>query len=338
MSGMRSLRPFPRAAGYVAIATAAHVALFLSIRKGPHVAPPVSAEPPPEDAIAIELPAPDAPAHRVAARAPSPLPAIPRAIAGDAILAAREGHREPPGPREESSPPEPAPAPPAGSGWVFDLRRPLDVTSSAFVASATQRAGLEPAPAGASTSGGLVEGMDSQDAARGMGRSGPLLSALESATRASDTSVLGVATFDVAVDTDGRVTVHVLEASSAFADWSRIADATRAAIVPAQIRIPPGARGWHMVARLEAKEQYPNGVDPRTLGTKLVRTPAAIHETKERVDIQLPQATFATAGKVCSLAITVGLSPGISGGCNPENIGAHLARLVEGRVLSEGRL
>jgi hypothetical protein len=335
---MRSIRRYTRAAGYVATATAVHVALLLSLRARPPASPPpVAAEPIPEGAVEVELVARDAPVRDVPARVESASPVSPRGFAGDAALAAREEGREQPGPLEESPLPEPQPAP-AGSGWAFDPRKPLDVTSSAFIASATQRPSAEPPPTGASTSGGLVEGLDGQDAARGMGRSGPVLSALESATRASDSSVLGVATFDVAVDADGRVTVHVVEASSAFADWSKIAEATRASIVPGRIRIPPGARGWHVVARLEAKEQYPNGVAPKTLGTKLVGTPAAIHETKDRVDIQLPQATLATAGKVCSLAITVGLSPGISGGCNPENIGAHLARIVEGRVLSEGRL
>jgi hypothetical protein len=336
---MRSLRRFTRAAGYVATATAVHVALLLSIGARPRAnAPRLVAEPTPEGAVEIELLAREALVRNVPVRVEGFSPASPRALSSDAALAAREEGRERPGPREESPPPEPAPASPAGSGWVFDPRKPLDVTSSAFIAGATQHPSLEPPPTGASTSGGLVEGLDSEDAARGMGRSGPVLSALESATRASDTSVLGVATFDVAVDTDGRVTVRVVDASSAFADWSKIADATRASIVPTRIRIPPGARGWHVVARLEAREQYPNGVDTKTLGTKLVRTPAAIHETKDRVDIQLPQATVATAGKVCSLAITVGLSPAISGGCSPENIGAHLARIVEGRILSEGRL
>ena len=334
---MRSLRPIARGARYLAIATAIHVALLLSMRGRPRVeAPPVLPEAAPEGDVEVDVLDREAPAPP--ARGGSAPPASRPASAAGAAVASREADHGRPGPNEEAAQPEASPPPPAASGWVFDPRKPLDLTAPSFVASASRPPSLESPPTGSSTTGGLVEGLDSEDAARGMSRSGPLLSALEDATRASDTSVLGVATFDVAVDAAGGVTVSVLEASSAFAEWSRIAVATRASIVPARIRIPPGARGWHVVARLEAKEQYPNGVDPRTLGTKLAGTRGSIHETKDRIDVQLPQATFATAGKVCSMAITVGLSPGISGGCNPENIGAHLARVVEGRVVSEGRL
>ncbi len=147
-----------------------------------------------------------------------------------------------------------------------------------------------------------------------------------------------MATFDVAIETNGHVSVTVLEASSAFSDWAKVADATRATLEPARFRIPPGARGWHVVARVEAKELYPSGADPKKVGASVEAKPGRIVETKEHVDIQLPYAKFAATGKVCSVALTVGGIPSISGGCSLENLRANAIRVVHGRIVSEGRL
>ena len=104
------------------------------------------------------------------------------------------------------------------------------------------------------------------------------------------------------------------------------------------MRIPPGARGWHVVARVEAKLAYPNGVQPKNLGNKAIVDHGHVTESKERIDIKLPDVTLSHSGKVCSVNLTLGLTPGISGGCDPSNIGAQAVRTVHGRIVSEGRL
>jgi hypothetical protein len=248
---------------------------------------------------------------------------------------------------------EPAPStepgsPPSGAPWSFDGRQPPDVTSSGFIARATQGIGAEGlAPNGPSTTGGLAEGLDARDSANGIGRGGLVVSALETAAASADAPFEGAATFDVGIDTSGHVSVVVLDATVASPGWSRIAAATRAAIDPARLRIPPGARGWHVVARLEAKVQYPNGLDPKNLGTSVEASPGKLVEDKNRPDahappvviVKEPGITLAHSGKVCTVRLTLGLTlVPITGGCDPSNIGMQPLRVVHGHVVSEGRL
>jgi hypothetical protein len=330
-----------RAVGYVALASAAHAAVFLSMRVRPHEPRPAS----PEPDIAVEadvLPA-EEPVRAVAPSRVDVAPPGPPHELGDARLARREaipyrGDTQEPDSTESTKPRADESTSPESSPWSFDPRRPVDPTASENVARATQPPSLEAPTGGASTSGGLVEGLDAADAAGGMGRGGPAISALETAARGSDAHFEGVATFDVAVETNGHVSVTVLEASNAFSDWAKVADATRAALAPARFRIPPGARGWHVVARVEAKELFPSGSDPKTLGVKAEANPGRIVETKDHVDIQLPYARLAATGKVCGVSLTLGGVPSISGGCSLENMRANPIRVVRGRIVSEGRL
>ena len=130
----------------------------------------------------------------------------------------------------------------------------------------------------------------------------------------------------------------------------RACAAAGASLDPKRVRIPPGARGWHVVAMVEAKVQYPNGVDPKKLGTHVSGSASpALEENKHRTSVEdaplvfkkMPGITVAHAGKVCSVAVTLGLSfspLGISGGCDPSNIGTHALRVVRSHVVSEGRL
>jgi hypothetical protein len=216
------------------------------------------------------------------------------------------------------------------------------------VARATRGIGTaEVTPQGPSTSGGVVEGLDARDAALGLGRGGPVISALENAVAGSDAPFEGAATFDVGIDTSGHVSVALLESSVASPGWARVAAAARAAIDPSRVRIPPGARGWHVVARVEAKVQYPNGADPKKMGTHVEASPGKLVEDKARphahappiVLEKVPGVTLAHAGKVCTVRITLGLTPvPISGGCDPSNIGMNPLRVVHGHIVSEGRL
>jgi hypothetical protein len=340
------------------LAGAAHAALLVAMPREAAVVPaaargPAEAEielaeglePPPaaeEPTAALEQPAAPPPAKAAVATAARE-PASPAASAGVAAL-----ETAPSGTAEPAPSAEPGAAPSGTAPWSFDGRQPPDVTSSAFIARATQGIGAEGlAPRGPSTTGGLVEGLDARDSAVGIGRGGLVVSALETAAASADAPFEGAATFDVGIDTSGHVSIAVLDTSVASPGWSRLAAAARAAIDPSRMRIPPGARGWHVVARLEAKVQYPNGADPKKMGTAVEASPGKLVVDPNRphahappiVFEKLPGVTLAHSGKVCTVRITLGLTPvPISGGCDPANIGMNPLRVVHGRVVSEGRL
>jgi hypothetical protein len=335
------------------LAGAGHAAIFAALPAGSGARESLAEAPQPEiDIVApateeVSTPSPaaieserrDSPATPNVARAGGASPAL---AAGN-LLAAREQARA-----NEAASLEVAPGPPPNASgdtpsepWTLGGSALPDVTSSSFVARATQGIGTEGlARRGPSTSGGLVEGLDARDVSVGMGRGRPVISALEAAVASAEAPFEGAATFDVGIDTSGHVSVALLDASVASPGWSRVAAATRAALDPSRLRIPPGAGGWHVVARVEAKVQYPNGLDPKKLGTAVGASPGEAHVTKDGLVLEkVPGVTLAHSGKVCSVRITLGLTlVPIAGGCDPSNIGLHTLRVVHAHVLSEGRL
>jgi hypothetical protein len=340
---------FRRWLPHAAIAVAAHVAALAAMRLAP----------PRHDATASESPASDLRDLEVELDAPVPAleppdeatvaatPALrPRTATGPQALAMRETGTVPPAaPDASGTGLEPAPAP-ADSGWTFHAASAPDVLAAGAVARAVQdTVPPVPAPTTVSPTGGLAEGLDARDATLGLGRGGPVTSALEAATYA-DYDAEGKATFDVSIDSSGHVAVSLLDASAASGAWAHVAQAMRASLSSAPVRVPPGAKGWHVVATVESKIQYPNGADPKKMGTSLEADAPALAENKHRADIgdppivfkKMPGITLAHSGKVCSVRIHLGLGPPISGGCDPSNIGAHTTRVVRSHVVSEGRL
>jgi len=211
--------------------------------------------------------------------------------------------------------------------WDFSpLREVATNLAGGQVVANAARGVVEDAPRRAvgSTTGGVVEALDAHDAAIGLSRSGPLLTALEGAAEDSDAPPAGTATFDVGIEASGHVSVTLLDASSDQAGWSTVGNSTQRAIDPRRVRMPPDGSGWHAVVRVEARLVYPDGLDPGHLGTKVTASAAGVN--------------FTTAGKVCALSLTVGLGLGINGGCDLANIGAHALRVVHGHVVREGRL
>lgn len=225
--------------------------------------------------------------------------------------------------------------------WTFDPRGSVDVTSPGFVAQALQNGADKADPTratGASATGGLTEGLAARDVALGLGQGGPVLSALEDAARRVGGPVDGFATFDVGIDTSGHVSVSVTNVSSAYDSWARVASVAVASVDTRRIHIPPGHRGWRVAVRVEAKEQFPNGLRPRELGTHVTTTGAKIAKDSMVME-SVPSVTVATTGKVCGVGLTVSiLGPGIVGGCNPENAGMPAVRIVSGHVIDEGPL
>jgi hypothetical protein len=242
--------------------------------------------------------------------------------------------------REPGTPPsEPGPAASADERWSFSPTQSADVTAPGFVARSVRdivQEGAGAAPQGAA--GGLSDALDQRDVDLGMGRGGPVLAALETASRGMDVPIEGAATFDVAIDTAGHVSVALSDVSSEYAAWSRVASAAGSAVDAKRVRIPPGARGWHVVVRIDAHVQYPNGLKPKQLGTHFEASPGQISKTSMVME-KLPGFTISTRGKVCGVGLSVQLGvPSIVGGCDPENVGMPAGRVVAGHIVSEGRL
>ena len=336
---------------HAAIAVAAHLAALAAMRLAPAPPGPAASEDGTDDMeveldLATPTPAPSAPDTANAA----PASLLARTSTGPEPLALRDLGGLPslsPSPAPGASGPalEPAPAP-ADSGWTFNAGPAPDVLAQGAVARAVQdTVPVVPAPTTVSPTGGLAEGLDARDAALGLGRGGPVTSALEAATYA-DYDAEGKATFDVSIDSSGHVSVSLLDTSASSGAWAHVAQAMRESLSRARVRVPPGAKGWHVVATVESKIQYPNGLDPKKLGTRLEADGPALAENEHRANIEdppivfkkMPGLTLAHSGKVCSVRIHLGLGPPIMGGCDPSNIGAHTTRVVRSHVVSEGRL
>ena len=246
-----------------------------------------------------------------------------------------------------------APSPPASgeadSTWSLRVTRVdigVDPNGRASLVGRAATGASEPrgvvegnARAPGSTTGGLTESLDENDVAMGLGRGGPIRSAVEEAVQAAN--VMGTAAFEVRVEASGGVTVGLREASADASSWSGLTETIRASVVAkrASVRIPPGARGLRVVVQADAKDLLPDGRSPSRLGTRVEGTVGSITETRQRIEIKLPSATLAHEGKVCAAGVHVGLDGiGILGGCSPENAGTTPVRMVAARILSEARL
>jgi hypothetical protein len=235
---------------------------------------------------------------------------------------------------------EPAPSStPDGRDWVFTVTKPRDVAAPGMVAQAARDVAREAAPqTPAHSAGGLNEALDGRDAETGLGRGGPVLSALESASRSMEVPIEGSATFDVAVDTSGHVTVSLTEVTKDFEAWSRVARAASTALDPKRVPIPQGARGWRVAVHIDAGLQYPDGTRPGQLGTRFGGAPGEVSKSSMVVE-KTPALRLSTRRKMCGEALQVGPPlPGINCAFSTENAGMPGVRIVTGHILSEGQL
>lgn len=249
-------------------------------------------------------------------------------------------------PQEGSSAELPTPAPePASSSdsqWTFDPTIGTNPAASAVIARAVQPQVREFGEnvARGSTTGGLAEALTARDVDLGLGQGGQVLSAFEARARTMDVAVEGWAVFDVGIDSSGRVSVAVTDASAGRDAWERVAHTAVADVDAKRIRIPRGSRGWRIAVRIEAKEQYPDGERPKDMGGHVTTT--GFKESKTSMVMEsVPSVTLAARGKVCSAGINWTFPsplPSIMGGCNPENAGVREIRVVSGRIVDEGPL
>ncbi|MDB4942314.1 MAG: hypothetical protein JWP97_1848 [Labilithrix sp.] len=338
------------------VASAVHVAIAAALLTGsrrdarPAAAPAALAErateigietasePPGALAAAAERGEPRSP--EAAASAPS-RPAMPAPAAPDAVIA-MEGNdgraaETAPGAREDGA---------AASAWfhptgTVDLG--LGVAGAMKVGTLRPGEGEAPraAPAPArpvSSTGGLVEALDSGDVARGLGHAGPVRSAVDAAAHRAEAPTFGVATFTVSLGSDGSVQVALAGANADRPGWDALRGAIREAVEKAPKRIAVPGRGVRVTVRVEAREQFASGAAPtpdRKQGVAASGSLGAVHETKDRVDFELPSATLAYKTRSCGVGATVnptGVSLG--GGCE-----AGVAmRVVSTKIVAEERL
>ncbi|MGH7280180.1 MAG: hypothetical protein ACRELY_01535, partial [Polyangiaceae bacterium] len=194
--------------------------------------------------------------------------------------------------------------------------------------------GTKPSP------GGVVEGLDAADAARGFGRGGPVVQAVEEVSRDPTAPPEGVAMFDIAIEKNGKISVSVSESTANREDWQRLTTDIARAVQKKAIRMPEGANGLRVGVRVEAKIRFPDGRDPKKSGAYASGTGVGIHDHGDgTVDLELPSIGVGVRGKVCNAdaRLTI-LGPMIGGGCSPENIGTHPERTVGATETYEKRM
>lgn len=259
-------------AGTLVAAAALHVGLLVAASRLPAL---VLASAPHEGEVSVELlepsprlaPAPQAKQPDVSApsgrqKVASYVP--PRGAAHAAPLTGAESSTAlpaAPAPGELPSPgsakPAPAPRRPVNLGlggdiyWMMKdqhVRRP-------------ERS--RPRRSGPRTAGGLAEGLEARDRAKGLGRGGPVANAArEVANRVGPQQ--GHATFVVETDPHGRVrSVQLVGVSADLELWNKVARGLRAALERrAALRVPPGAHGLRVGVLVEARVQLPSGASP----------------------------------------------------------------------------
>jgi hypothetical protein len=211
-------------------------------------------------------------------------------------------------------------------------------------------------PPPASTTGGLLEGLEAHDRELGLGPSGPVIGALYRAAHSPAAPQVGVARFLVTVLKTGSVEVSLLGASDHAEAWARVGVQAAEAIRQAPPRIDEPRSGTRMVVAIIAEEVFPDGtrrtelaephleaVAPRLRTTteaqdKLKQLNPVAGDTGAPVTgqtaiVELPGLYLAGRGKVCSyrLGITP-FGPMLGGGCELSNLGTTAQRRVSTRV------
>jgi hypothetical protein len=339
------------------LACVVHVGVLVAVRAVPPKGPPAAAaealatfdleEEPAAVPRAPEGSEPVAVAALDVARVPGSV--APRPVPAGA--ASPEANAAPAAATSAQAVPDGVVTAPDGQGWSFhaanvDLgidpkKRPLLAMGSGS-GEAPPRPGASPGalpggPPPASTTGGLAEALDAHDVALGLGRGGAVNTAVRDAVQAAN--VMGKAIFAITIDGAGAVTVGLSDASQDERGWMKVTEAIRASVTARkdQLRLPPGSSGLRIAIETEAKDQYPNGAKPKDMGTKAVAKGPSTVETKDHVEIVLPDVGIEHRGKVCSVGVKL-IPPFIAGGCDPSNIGSVAIRVVTARVVSESRL
>jgi hypothetical protein len=211
----------------------------------------------------------------------------------------------------------------------------------------------------ASTTGGLLEGMEALDRGRAAGPAGPVVTALEQAAHGEGATAFGAARFAVTVLATGGVEVRLERASANEAEWKGVGARAAAALAKNAPRITPPRKGARFVVNLVAEMVMPNGqrlselhglrfqaVSPLPKSTSqgqkdmTDRNPtmaSGVTPTQERrANAELPGVYVAERGKVCGYRFGLSaLGPLLQGDCDLANVGAKPQRIVHGSVLEQ---
>ena len=302
----------------------------LSLDVTTEVAPPAASSSPEGAAGA------SAPSRRfqAAARAGIESAAAPGGVARAVIGASGEGERSPVLDPSEGG---------AGAAWfrpsaVVDLRLNASAGTSASVGAGSGADRPQEQAPPAATTGGLAEGLDAADFARGMGRGGPVLAAVHEAARSADAPTFGKATFSVVIGEDGNVDVDVTAASADSKAWERLRPAIVTALFGKPIRVAPRTKGLRVVVQVEASERFPGGGEPTPVskqGVAIVSSAGKITETKDELKIELPRVGLTYRSRNCGGGILIGPGGATAGaGCQT----GVAMRVVEARIVREERL
>lgn len=333
------------------VAAAVHVAAVAWFAHRPLPAP-VVASAPPDASEAVEVDVTDvAPTDEPRPETAEPRPAAERETTDARLaMAARTTEGRPSSATIEAAPTgstEIVTGPPErATDWVVNPTGKIDlsVPRSAFARGgvfeappASARPADPSAPAPLSTTGGLLEGLDAHDSALGLGRSGPVLGAVDAAAHDPAAPVLGTAVFAVSVLEGGKVHVSVLNANGERTSWEKLGPIIAKNLEGKVVKTV--GKGLRVTVRIDASERFPGGAPPvadKDQGAHVDASPGKLHETKDHhLIIELPHAGFRYVTRKCGVAVDVnpgGLSA--SGGCAP----GVAMRVVETTLVSEERL
>jgi len=321
-----------------------HIVLFLVLARMPSKQSGASVTAPEPD---VEL---DIIHESTYDRARPELPSSPEVGAtpsGTAVARAIVGRHEGPALKQggdDGGPEEPAHVPTAEDGtWSFSPTVGAIDLASSFrknAVSAMARSDRDD-PNGSPKGGGLVEALDAADLAKGIAHGGAVKVAIDEIARTTNAPIEGNATFSIALARTGNVHVTLMNANSETEGWRRLVFPIRKLVeekfhAKEPMIVPAGARGIKVVVRVEAKQQFVDGGDPKkAVGAFARATPGGIKKTKEGIEILLPAASVGYAGRACSVAI--GLNPGgivANGHCRESTA---IIRMVSSRILTEER-
>lgn len=169
----------------------------------------------------------------------------------------------------------------------------------------------------------MTQELDAADVARGFGRGGPVVQAIEAIVRDAYPSE-GSATFEVAIEKTGEIAVRVIEAATHPEEWERLSSAIAALVKTKHIRFPEKAAGLRFGIRVAASDQMPAG-KPHEGGIFGAAPPMT--EPSDRDDSATQTGNMRRAP-----------GPPLGGSFSIENLGANQTRVVHAREIYEERM
>lgn len=125
----------------------------------------------------------------------------------------------------------------------------------------------------------MIQELDASDVARGFGRGGPVVQAIEAVVRDARPSE-GAATFEVAIAKSGEISVRVLEAATHREEWEGLSSAIAALVKTKHIRFPEKALGLRFGIRVATS----NFSDGKGQGGSGFGDPSALTQPSDRDD------------------------------------------------------